>query len=259
MPNISLSNMKTQESIQDEVSETYEKIPIKDDVGGGYLFSRLLKCPDCGKSIVRKVSKGPKNGNPYVYYICNSYKNYKTCTKHSLRHDLLEEAVLISIQKHIDVLMDMDKVIKKFDNLPNAREQLLDYKKSMKEKDDEFKTVQHYKRSLYESLKDEIITIQEYKDIKKEYEEQEVVLKTSIKNIQNEIQKIQKESSKDDPCMDHLKKYKNIKYLTRELLSELIQVIYIYEDKRIKIQFNFVDEYKILAKNLEEYIRHFEI
>lgn len=258
MPNISLQSIDTQPKTQDEVSETYEKIPIKDDTGA-YLFSRLLKCPDCGKSIVRKVSRGPKNGNPYVYYICNSYKNYKTCTKHSLRHDLLEEAVLISIQKHIDVLVDMDKVIKKFDNLPNAREQLLDYKKSMKEKQDDVIKVHHYKRSLYESLKDEIITMEEYRDIKKEYEEQEIELKTSMKNIQNEIHKIEKESNKDDPCMDHLKKYKNIKFLTRELLSELIKVIYIYEDKRIKIHFNFVDEYKILAKNLEDYISRFEI
>src|SRR5262249_1086478 len=62
-----------------------------------YLFSGFLKCADCGKSMTRRSSKG------YVYYNCSTYKRKSKhkCTKHTIRLDVLEKAVLATIQKQI--------------------------------------------------------------------------------------------------------------------------------------------------------------
>lgn len=51
-------------------------------------------------------------------------------------------------------------------------------------------------------------------------------------------------------------KHRNIEYLTREVLLELIDTIYVHEDKRISIKFRFRDELakcrEILGQNVQE-------
>ena len=41
-------------------------------------------------------------------------------------------------------------------------------------------------------------------------------------------------------------KYKNVNSLSRELIDSLVDNIYIYEDKKIKIKFKYEDEYNYL-------------
>lgn len=49
---------------------------------------------------------------------------------------------------------------------------------------------------------------------------------------------------KDNYWIDHFKKNKNIKTLTREIIYELIDTIYVHEGGNITIKFKYQDEYK---------------
>jgi DNA invertase Pin-like site-specific DNA recombinase len=73
-----------------------------------YLFSGFLKCADCGKSMTRRASAG------FVYYNCSTYKRKSKdkCTKHTIRLDKLESTVLSVIQKHIELVENLEDVVK---------------------------------------------------------------------------------------------------------------------------------------------------
>lgn len=62
-----------------------------------YLFSGFLRCADCGKAMSRSQVKGT------VYYFCRTYKDQSkaACTKHAIKHNRLEAAVLYAIQQQV--------------------------------------------------------------------------------------------------------------------------------------------------------------
>ena len=62
-----------------------------------YLFSGFLRCADCGKAMTRSKVGGT------VYYYCRTYKNQSksACTKHTIKHNRLEVAVLYAIQQQV--------------------------------------------------------------------------------------------------------------------------------------------------------------
>ena len=105
----------THEAIIDR--ETFEKVQrllIRDTRTGPqqkklYLFSGFLKCADCGKAMTRS-----KVGN-VVYYYCRTYKDQSktACTKHTIKHDRLETAVLYAIQQQVYLAVDYTKTIER--------------------------------------------------------------------------------------------------------------------------------------------------
>ena len=62
-----------------------------------HLFSGFLRCADCGKSMSRVKTKS------YIYYFCRTYKTFGSyaCTRHSIRHDILECYVCTTLNEHI--------------------------------------------------------------------------------------------------------------------------------------------------------------
>ena len=59
-----------------------------------YSLSGFLRCADCGRGRAR-YADGKK-----VYYYCGTYKNQSklACTKHTIKHNCLEAAVLYAIE-----------------------------------------------------------------------------------------------------------------------------------------------------------------
>ena len=49
---------------------------------------------------------------------------------------------------------------------------------------------------------------------------------------------------KDDYWIEHFKRNKKIKVLTRDVINELIDVIYVHENNQLTIKFKYQDEYE---------------
>ena len=66
------------------------------------MWAGVLKCADCGRAMHKKYCKN-KSGTVYEYYICSTYrkKSKNLCTKHTLKVEELENAVLETIKSLI--------------------------------------------------------------------------------------------------------------------------------------------------------------
>ena len=76
-----------------------------------YLFSGFLRCADCSKAMNRKLISQPHRD--YYYYICSTFKKQHSgaCTKHTIRSDRLEQAVLETLRSQIALAVEMDELI----------------------------------------------------------------------------------------------------------------------------------------------------
>ncbi|EOU1118114.1 recombinase family protein [Clostridium perfringens] len=222
-----------------------------------YLFSGFLRCADCKRSMTKKTNKNKLNDGTvkeYNYYICSTYalKNKSKCSRHSIKLEILEEAVLKAIQIQIAMVENMSEVISEINKQATIVNQSSRLKKQLNEKQKELEKIICVTDNLYMDWKSEEISRNEYARMKSRFEIKAEEIRRIISNIEAEIQSSSKGVGDNDPYLKTFLKYKNIKELNRGILIELIDAIYIHENNEITIQFKFADQYKRLKEFIKD-------
>ena len=158
-----------------------------------YLFSGFLRCADCGKAMNRKLISQPHRD--YYYYICSTFKKQHSgaCTKHTIRSDRLEQAVLETLRSQIALAGDISR--------------------------------------------------EEYHRLKEQFEQQQAKLDTRLASLQSRIDEVQNGVNETNSFLSQFVKYRSLQTLTREVVVELIDMIYVHEGGKITIKFKFSDAY----------------
>lgn len=222
-----------------------------------YLFSGFLRCADCKRSMTKKTNKNKLNDGTvkeYNYYICSTYalKSKFKCSRHSIKLEILEEAVLKAIQIQIAMVENMSEVISEINKQATIVNQSSRLKKQLNEKQKELEKIICVTDNLYMDWKSEEISRNEYARMKSRFEIKAEEIRRIISNIEAEIRSSSKGVGDNDPYLKTFLKYKNIKELNRGILIELIDAIYIHENNEITIQFKFADQYKRLKEFIKD-------
>lgn len=207
------------------------------------IWAGILKCADCGRAMHKKYCTN-KNGKRYEYYICGTYKkkSKQLCTKHTIKEEILEEIVLQTIKLHIDLLVDVNKILE--DNINKKMEEVENEKieKIKKTKKDEVEKVKELKKGLYEDWKNDYITKDEYVEYKKKYEKEIEKINGILNNLDKQENKKENIRILNKKWIENFEISGNINKLDRDIIMELIDFIEIYENKKITIHFKFMDE-----------------
>mgnify|MGYP002756492375 FL=1 len=210
------------------------------------LFSGLLFCKDCNAQMTKKVDKRGKT--PTVYYICSSYNKGQDCSRHSIKQEELQRTVLEMIRHYIQCLGEYETVSEKIKEMEVSYElfQRIDkrqeYTKKSKAK------FELLKSSLYQDLKEGIIVEEEFYDMREFYTNRIVESELILEKQSKEIARLYKKSLGNQNFLADINKYQNIGALERGLLVRLVDKIYVSEDKKIEIQFNYDETIEILDK-----------
>ena len=213
-------------------------------------WAGILRCSDCGRAMHKKYIKN-KSGTIYEYYICGTYrkKSNKLCTKHTLKVEKLEKAVLETIQLHIELLVDTEKVLNEVNKL-NIKKIVNENIENIKqEKNKEMEKLIDLKRGLYEDWKNNYITKEEYFNYKQKYEQNIEKIKEIIMNLQKQKNNQNKIISGNSKWIEDFKIYKNITELDRSIIMELIDYIEVHENKKITIHFKFMNQLNEIIDN----------
>ena len=243
----------THEAIIDR--ETFEKVQrllIRDTRTGPqqkkpYLFSGFLKCADCGKAMTRS-----KVGN-VVYYYCRTYKDRSktACTKHTIKHDRLEAAVLYAIQQQVYLAVDYTKTIERINRAPLVKSQSKKLMDAIEQKERELAKITRYKQAIYQDWKDGEISHSDYRHMKEDYERQAEALDEVIGKLRAEQAEQENGIDTENPFLTAFRQYQNIDKLTRDILIELVDHIKIHEGGYISIVFRFADELRRIQEFIE--------
>lgn len=208
-----------------------------------YLFSGFLRCADCGKAMNRKTISQPYRN--YYYYICSTFKKQHSgaCTKHTIRSDRLEQAVLETLRSQIALAVEMDELIAEI-NRSGARSRSADHLQTERTQlETERERIEQMKLSLYPDWKAGDISREEYHRLKEQFEQQQARLDTRLASLQTRIDEAQNGVDETNSFLSQFVKYRNLQTLTREAVVELIDMIYVHEGGKITIKFKFSDAY----------------
>lgn len=203
-----------------------------------YLFSGFLRCADCGKSMSRSQVKG------IVYYFCRTYKDQSktACTKHAIKHNRLEAAVLYAIQQQIYISVHYSNTLKYINAAPFQKSKSIRTDALIESKEKEYTKIMLYKQFIYQDWKDGEITHSDYRHMNEDYERQITTLSKILDNLHAERAELQNDINAESPCLAVFKEFENIDKLTREVLIELVDHIKVHENGNISIKFKFADQ-----------------
>lgn len=207
------------------------------------LFSGLLKCADCGKSMTRRASNG------FVYYNCSTYKRKSKdqCTKHTMRLDILEKTVLLVLQKQIELVEDLGNVLDSIHQAPAVQTKSTRLELILKLRKQELEKIENLISDLYMDWKNGDLTREQYRKMKEKLEQQEEQLKEVIGHIRDEAGIQKPDDVCGNPYLQAFCRDQNIQGLSQGLLMELVSGIRIHEGGGITIQFKTEDPYRSAA------------
>lgn len=222
--------------------------PTKTEVD---LFSGFVKCADCHRAMSKKTNKHCYG--TYKYYRCVTSRKMDSgaCSPHSIRLDKLEQAVLVTIQTMIDTAIELDKVLEKISkNADNRGESLA--QKSMEKLVAQREQIKNMMLDLYPDWKSGAITKEEYLALKENMSQKVKKLDEKISDFERMLESDNTAQTAENDFISHFKQYGKIDKLTRPILTELVDSIFVHSDGNITINFKFKDAYEQIVDYIEE-------
>lgn len=215
------------------------------------VYAGRIYCGDCGATAVRKTVSYA--GRHYVYYVCNANKHDKTvCSRHSIREDVLDRVIYQTVRHQIDLLLDVDKALRQFENLSWEKHKLKQLDASIEIQEEVVRKNNTLRLGIYEDLRAGLLDRSEYESLKKELAERIAEATAAIEKLNKEKREILDGVSKQQSWIEQFRQYENVTELTRPMVIHLIERINIFEDSHIEIVFRHRNQIEEILRFISE-------
>lgn len=217
-----------------------------------YLFQGFIRCGDCRRGMNVNTRKAGRKRVAVGYY-CSTYRSDTTkCSKHYVNEKELAKVVLKTIKHQIKLMANCSDKIFKINKIanPDVNFEILNNKRA--EIEDEIENKMKLKLGLYSDWKDKIISQEQFQSYSENYDNEIKELRVRLDLINNDIDDL-KELIVINKYDWLYRKFdlKEMKELNRDILFDMVDLIYIYEDSKIEIHFKYEDEYQNVIEFLK--------
>lgn len=204
-----------------------------------HLLAGMLRCADCKKVMTRQ-----KMGE-LVYYYCRTHreKSPHACTKHAVKEDMILKMILASIQIHV-FLSAFPKEGRGGGELTAVSDETARIVGIIGRREKELDRNRELSDGLYDDWKNGDISKEEYIRLKARYSMRESRLRSAIETLHAEREAAVRDTEENSSFLADFLENKMIRVLNRGLLVSLVKNVFIYEDGRIMIEFDFADPYR---------------
>jgi len=196
-----------------------------------------VKCGICKKSLQRSHTK-------IIYYLCRSnyYDENCSCFKGRIKEQLIIEILLETIRKQAQIANKSEEFILKVKQ--KSENEILELLQSIRKAQQYIERLNALKIEEYEKYLDGNITKNDYLKRKEKYngEIEETTFQINKLETEYELQKLKNKES-ENQFVEHFKNKHEIKELSRVLIDELVDSIYVYSENEIEVVWNFRDDY----------------
>ena len=198
------------------------------------LFAGFLKCADCGRAMQKRTVKQPYK--TYDYYVCSTYKKMHStlCSKHAIRADALEEAVLEALNGYIAIAVNFERVKEQIGKTARdgVRERL---NSELSAKTRERERVRGLLIDLYPDYKNGLLSREQYFALKEKCELRAEKIDAETEVLRAEIERNASGQSEAEAFAQSLVSYRGLHKLTRDAVTELVENIYVHENGEIDL------------------------
>lgn len=210
----------------------------------GNLFYKKVRCGLCGHIMVRENTKEP-------YYICRNYRltDAYLCTGERIPEKDLREIVLSGIRKRAAFVVEMGAI---WDE--KKKQKVCDMKKTAKDiaglKGDLSK-LELQGQELYEEFVLGELGKTEYLALKNNLSKKQSATIDRIEVLEKRLTDEKKNGETGNRLIEKFRQYEEFEKLTTEIVSDVLQEIVVYPDKRINVVWNYQEDLEGLIRDRE--------
>ncbi|MDY3817201.1 MAG: DUF4368 domain-containing protein, partial [Candidatus Limiplasma sp.] len=166
------------------------------------------------------------------------------CTKHSIRSDRVEAIVLETLRRQIDAAVEMDSLIARINASAKANRSNQCLTRTLTQKEREKTSLEKMKLALYPDWKNGDLTREEYQQLRADFDRRIAGLEEALVRLRHEAERVGEGVDGSNAFLSVFVKYRNLEKLSREIVVELIDAIYVHQDGSLTIQFRFEDAFE---------------
>lgn len=234
------------ENVSRLLSLDMRKAPTMENI---YLFSGLLFCGECGRSMVRRQNK--YKSKSYAYYICSTYNKGKGCSRHSISENKVREIVFDSIKRHMEQVVELDQVLQMIDSMKVKCEDIIANDRGILMKCEELNQCRRMEVSLHKDLLEGIISKGEYIQFSRIYSDRAMAAEQAVEKLKQEVETIFCKGLVSNEWVRKFAHDRDIEELDRSTVLSLVDKIVVHEGCRIEIIFKYEDEYRTACRIVE--------
>ena len=159
------------------------------------------------------------------------------CSSHSIREDVLDAAVLATIQNYISVIMDMDRALEDVEALSWERSAARKLEADIEFQQQVIETNNDLILGMYEDLRGGILTRDEFVSMKAEFSDRIHEAERIIEQLKSDRDNIRQGLTNQQGWLKQFLKFKNISEINRVEIVSLVERINIRKDAEIDIVF----------------------
>lgn len=240
----------TYKKVQKRLKSTHQRAP-KEENGPKSIFCDILRCADCGSKMWYHTNSQNRDIH---YFSCSNYvKDYRgTClTRHYIRADAVEAVVEMELRRLAEYLIaDENRFAEILARKSNKQYEIEKKTLSSELRKSEMRIEMLPKllKTLYEDKVDGKTSEDDYNILSREYAEEREQLKKKILNLRRKLTEMNERESEREEFIRAIRKFMEMRTLTKQVLNELIDHIDVYEvqgtgknkTQRLVIYYKFV-------------------
>jgi len=213
------------------------------------IYKYKIKCADCGRSMCKM--EDTREGRNSSNFYCRNYKTTSgKCTPHKIKTSDLDKMVIDSVIMHLTSVLNIEKTIKKIKENSNLCNKSL-YEKNILNLNSDIEKLKKLKKSSYEDWKLGKISKDEFLDYSQDYEKRIENKKNEIIIYQEKLENSLRDIKEEEYWIEHFRRNKKVKTLSREIIEDLIDCIYVHEGGDLSIKFKYQDEYERVLNSIK--------
>ena len=207
-------------------------------------FMGLLFCGDCREQMVRRVNR--YKGTEKVYYICSTKNRGEGCSRHSIEETVLKELTGTAIRRYANDFLEQEQLFAQAKEREANLQAVISYNKEiarLKKEQDKYYSLC---AGLYEDLGTGVITREEFERLHGEFQRKAKSLSASEEKQEQLVREMFKSGVLSAGRLASFKDSLELKEIDRHTLASLVKRIWVYEGKRIEMEFYFTDQYQAM-------------
>ncbi len=207
-------------------------------------FMGLLFCGDCKEQMVRRVNR--YKGTEKVYYICSTKNRGEGCSRHSIEETVLRELAGTAIRRYANDFLEQEQLFAQAKKREANLQAVISYNKEiarLKKEQDKYYSLC---AGLYEDLRAGVITKEEFERLHGEFQKKAEHLSAAGEKQEQLVREMFKSGVLSAGRLASFKDSPELKEIDRHTLASLVKRIWVYEGKRIEIEFYFTDQYQAM-------------
>lgn len=219
-------------------------------------FKGKIYCGDCGKRMrfIKPTDRRYPVDQDHAVYVCGGYldSGYSRCSRHSIRYPIVADAVLAAINIQLELALKQEQLIRQMRGSAKEKNLIDKYVGQINYLSQELKKINGKREALFENFAEDILDEAEYQFAKKKYDDESAIIEKRLAAEKAKKSQLDDVLSLSNEWFSVIHQAENVTEIDSDLVKHLVSSVKIFEDNRVEVELNFVDQRNIFNRIIAE-------